>query len=381
MSLNSWARRVVGGIVVVAALMVGGAFGVAISEDGGTDHQAAAAALFAPEETSPRITASLPGDSVADLVEQVRPSVVSIGTTAYGPDGLAQGLGSGIILDTDGHILTNYHVVEGAEEITVKLWDGQTAAARVVGYDAGNDLAVLRADFPAEMLKPARLGDSDLVRVGEPVIAIGSPFAFEFTVTAGVVSGLGRSSPSDSGRAIRGIIQTDAAINPGNSGGPLFAASGEVIGINTALQNPTGQRVFIGIGLAVPSNTALRFIPAMIRGEVIRHPQLGIQGFTLDETIAADAGIDLVRGVLVSAVLTGGAADLAGLRPFVFDDGAVLPLCCGDVITAIDGVPVVTIDEFVDLIDQREVDDDIALTVVRDGEILELTATLLEWMV
>ena len=171
------------------------------------------------------------------------------------------GVGSGVVIDRSGHILTNYHVVEGAITLVVELPDGTTAAAELIGSDPGNDLAVIRADLPAAALVPATLGDSDAVRVGEPVFAIGNPFDLDFTVTSGIISGVDRESQQRlNGRSIRGVLQTDAAVNPGNSGGPLFNAAGEVIGINTAVENPIGQNFFVGVGYAVPSNTALRFI-------------------------------------------------------------------------------------------------------------------------
>ena len=209
-------------------------------------------------------TAALP--DLPDLVQQVMPSIVQIRVGR-------SGTGSGMVIDRDGHILTNRHVIENATSIVVELRDGTTATAEVMGTDAGNDLAVIRADLPAESLTPAVFGDSSAVRVGEPVFAIGNPFGLGFTVTSGIISGLGRESDGEpGGHRIRGVLQTDAAVNPGNSGGPLFNGSGQVIGINTALENPYGQRVFVGVGYAVPSNTALRFIPALNRRRGDRAP-------------------------------------------------------------------------------------------------------------
>ncbi|MYE46749.1 MAG: PDZ domain-containing protein [Chloroflexi bacterium] len=316
-------------------------------------------------------TAALP--NLPDLVDQVMPSIAQIRVDA-------QGTGSGIVIDRDGHILTNRHVVEGATRIVVELRDGTTATADVIGMDAGNDLAVIRADLPVESLSPAVLGDSGLVRVGEPVFAIGNPFGLGFTVTSGIISGLGRESDGEpGGHRIRGVLQTDAAVNPGNSGGPLFNAAGEVIGINTALENPYGQRVFVGVGYAVPSNTALRYLPRLMAGEEIEHPQLGIAGVALNALTAEDAGVDVERGVYVTHVVPDSAAAAVGLVAASEDDGSGLDRG-GDVITAIDGVEVQDVQELARIIDSHEVGDTVALTVVRDGEEITVEAVLRAWI-
>ncbi len=372
-------------LAVAAVLAVAVAFGAFLgaATDGGGDNNvvALASAPATTIETRDGPQASIPApDSLADLVEDVRRSVVSIGTAAYEDTGRVEGLGAGIILDRDGHILTNNHVIDGAEQITVKLWDGTIAPARVIGSDPGNDLAIVRAEIDPALLPPARLGDSDAVRPGDPVFAIGSPFAFEFTVTSGIVSAVDRDSFGDGGRPIRGIIQTDAAINPDNSGGPLFTRDGEVIGINTAIQNPTGQRVFVGIGLAVASNTALRFLPQMLRGELVRHAQIGIAGLSLNEMIAADAELNVLSGVLVASVLEDGGADRAGIRPFTLTDGPDALPRGGDVIVALDGTPVATIADLVRLIDLRDVGNVVTVSVIRDGQTVAVPVTLLEWL-
>ena len=308
-----------------------------------------------------------------DLVEQVMPSIVQIRVDRAGT-------GSGMVIDGQGHILTNRHVVEGADRIVVELRDGTTATAEVMGMDAGNDLAVIRADLPAGSLIPAVFGDSGAVRVGEPVFAIGNPFGLGFTVTSGIISGLGRESDGEpGGHRIRGVLQTDAAVNPGNSGGPLFNADGEVIGINTALENPYGQRVFVGVGYAVPSNTALRFIPALIAGEEIEHPQLGISGIALDVISAEDAGVDAERGVYVTHVVPDSGADAAGLVAASEDDGSGLDRG-GDVITAIDGIAVNDVQELARIIDSHDVGDTVTLTVVRDGASITVEAVLRAWI-
>ena len=329
-----------------------------------------------PEATATPAPAGEPAAALPDLpdlVERVMPSIVQIRVGS-------SGTGSGMVIDRDGHILTNRHVIEDATSIVVELRDGTTAMAEVMGADAGNDLAVIRADLPAESLTPAVFGDSSAVRVGEPVFAIGNPFGLGFTVTSGIISGLGRESDGEpGGHRIRGVLQTDAAVNPGNSGGPLFNGSGEVIGINTALENPYGQRVFVGVGYAVPSNTALRFIPALIAGEEIEHAQLGISGVGLDVISAGDAGVDIERGVYVTHVVPDSAADAAGLIAASEDDGSGLDRG-GDVITAIDGVEVNDVQELARIIDSHNVGDTVTLTVLRDGESITVEAVLRAWI-
>ena len=331
---------------------------------------AATVEAAATSEPTTEQTAALP--DLPDLVERVMPSIVQIRVGRAGT-------GSGIVIDRSGHILTNGHVVEGATRLVVELRDGTTATAEVTGMDAGNDLAVIRASLPADSLTPAVFGDSGAVRVGEPVFAIGNPFGLGFTVTSGIISGLGRESDGEpGGHSIRGVLQTDAAVNPGNSGGPLFDASGKVIGINTALENPYGQRVFVGVGYAVPSNTAQRFIPRMIAGEEIEHPQLGIAGIALNALTAEDAGVEVERGVYVTHVVPDSAADRAGLTAASTPDGSGLDRG-GDVITAIDGVEVQDVQELARIIDSHEVGAQVTLTVVRDGESIVVKAVLRAW--
>ena len=311
-----------------------------------------------------------------DMVERVLPSVVQIRARGQ----LSGGVGSGVVVDQSGHIVTNDHVVRGAVTIVVELYDGTVVAAELLGSDASNDLAVLRARIPAGASVPAVFGDSDAVRVGESVFAIGNPFDLDFAVTSGIVSGIDREAHQHlGGRPVRGVIQTDAAVNPGNSGGPLFNAAGEVIGITTAVENPVGQSFFIGIGYAVPSNTVLRYIPEMIAGADITHAQLGMAGITLNTLSATDAGVDAVRGVYVTNVVPGSAADRAGLVAASQSDGTGDLAQGGDVITGFEGVEILTMGQLSRLIDDQDVGDAVTLTVVRDGQVIELTATLRMW--
>ena len=396
---KSWAQTVALAVIIAASAAFGAVVAVTLTD---SDPPPPPAATEATPATLPvaRVTAPSPtpaetgaapavaASTLPDVVDDVRRSVVGITTatrgTTTGPfaqprEFRAEGEGTGIVVDSQGHVLTNYHVIEGADEVTVTLWDGTVVSARVVGVDPGNDLAVIRASRQPQRLFAARFGDSDAVRVGEPVFAIGNPFSFDFSVTQGIVSGVGReSSQNSSGRAIRGVIQIDAAVNPGNSGGPLFNARGEVIGINTAIHNPTQQRVFVGVGLAVPSNTAVRFLPDMIAGREITHPQLGISGVTLNAVNARDAGVDVEHGVYLLSVGSGTAADRAELRAASVADGGALP-SGGDVITAIDGAEVLTIQGLARLIDRHDVGDEITLTVIRRGSEREIVVTLREW--
>ena len=394
MTQRTWLSSILLAVVIVVSMVVGGVLAVNVTDDGdsgdggGVAVVASTPTASAPETTIPAVArettdatpeAAPSSAALADLpalFEEVAPSVVQIRARGQG----GAGVGSGVVIDRSGHILTNYHVVEGAITLVVELPDGTTAAAELIGSDPGNDLAVIRADLPAAALVPATLGDSDAVRVGEPVFAIGNPFDLDFTVTSGIISGVDRESQQRlNGRSIRGVLQTDAAVNPGNSGGPLFNAAGEVIGINTAVENPIGQNFFVGVGYAVPSNTALRFIPDLIAGADITHPQLGIQGVALNAITAEDAGVDVERGVYVTSIVSGSTADRAGLAAANAPDGAGDLAHGGDVITAIDGVEMLTVQQLARVIDDHNVDDEVRLTIVRDGEILEVTAVLRAW--
>ena len=309
------------------------------------------------------------------LYEQVRPSIVEIttggsGTTnPFGNGNQAQGLGSGIVLDRDGHVLTNYHVVRGFSTVTVTFADETTAQADIVGKDPGNDVALIKVSADASELKPATLGDSSAVKVGEVVAAIGNPFGLEGTFTTGVISGLDRTLASSSdGRPIRGLLQTDAAVNPGNSGGALVNAKGEIIGINTAIENPGGNS-FAGVAYAVPINTPKRFMTQLTGGQTITHARLGISGTTLAPDDAKATGVDY--GVAVANVESGSAADDAGLKAPSGGNG--------DVITAIDGKPMKTFDDLAGYIDSKNVGDKVTLTVHRDGKDMQIDVTLKGW--
>lgn len=401
MTLRAWLLAFLFGAVIVVSMGIGAMLATSIGGDDADPGATASVPATPVASETPTVAASAtattqppvvleatptaaPGSAAAttaieglpDMIERVVPSVVQIRARGQ----LGGGVGSGVVVDQSGHIVTNDHVVRGAVTIVVELHDGTVVAAQVLGSDPSNDLAVIRANIPAGAAVPATFGDSDLVRVGEPVFAIGNPFDLDFTVTSGIVSGIDREAHQHrGGRPVRGVIQTDAAVNPGNSGGPLFNAVGEVIGITTAVENPAGQSFFIGIGYAVPSNTVLRYIPEMIAGADITHAQLGIAGVTLNAINAADAGVDALRGVYITAVVPGSAADRAGLVAASQPDGEGDLEQGGDVITAFAGTEITSMNQLSRLIDDQDVGTDVTLTVVRDGEAIELTATLRMW--
>lgn len=361
------------GVLVGAAIVGGVAWGL---DDGGDNSPSASTSTSGDSQTVSDTNTGSGDTALPDyttLFEQVRPSIVRIttGQVQTSPFDFGQeGLGSGVVIDEEGHILTNFHVVNGYDEVTVTFSDGTVTTANVVGTDPGNDVAVVDVDItnPA-VLKPARLGDSDAVEVGSLVAAIGNPFGLDGTFTTGVISGLDRTLPSSAdGRPIRGLLQTDTAVNPGNSGGALINMDGEVIGINTAIENPNGGG-FAGVAYAVPINTPKRFLPQLVGGDTIEHPRLGISGQSLSPSQAEDLGVPY--GVAVLSVENGSAADGAGLVSSA--DGT------GDVIVEIDGEPMRTFEDLADYIDGKSVGDQVTLKVHRDGEDIELTATLEPW--
>lgn len=361
--------------VLVGAAVVGGSVWAFDARDKDSSATTAVANTSQPVNTNgSSSSAQATSTDYTALYDQVRPSIVEITTGQRNSNAFELnpgGLGSGIVVDTSGHILTNYHVVNGFNEVTVTFWDGTVAQASVVGTDPGNDVAMVKVnvDDPS-VLKPAQLGDSSQVKVGSVVAAIGNPFGLEGSFTTGVISGLDRTLPSSAnGRPIRGLLQTDAAVNPGNSGGALISLDGKIIGINTAIETNGNGGSFAGVAYAVPINTPKRFLQQLVNGDAIEHPRLGISGRTLTEQQAKDMGIE--NGVAVISVEGGSAADNAGLRSSASGEG--------DVITAIDGVPMTKFEDLADYIDSRKVGDEVKLSVLRDGKDIELTAKLISW--
>jgi len=324
-----------------------------------------------------------------NLYEQVNPSVVNIEISGQvSNDLIPLGSGSGFVIDTDGRIVTNNHVIEEADEIYVTFFSGDVAVAQLIGSDPYADLAVIQVkDVDAVLLHPVELGDSAQVRVGQRVVAIGNPFGLVGTMTVGVVSGVGRTLPSDVLAAGGGtysnpeIIQTDAPINPGNSGGPLLDSHGRVIGVNSAIRTDGENRANSGVGFAVPINTVKRIVPQLIETGRAAYPYLGItadNSFTMPE-LALALNLPVKRGVLISQVTEDGPADKAGLhggnrRAEVRGVGVVAG---GDIIIAIDGVPLESFDQMIGyLILNTEVGQTVKLTVLRGNETLEVDLTL-----
>jgi len=295
-----------------------------------------------------------------------------------------QGSGSGFVWDQEGHVVTNNHVVNGADKIEVTFSDGTTVPGTVVGTDPASDLAVLKVELPAGQLHPVRMADSTQVRVGQLAVAIGNPFGLENTMTAGIVSALGRSLPAESNSGdgssytIPDVIQTDAPINPGNSGGVLVNDQGEVIGVTSAIVSPVGASA--GIGFAVPSAIVQKVVPVLIAKGSYEHPWLGISGTTLDPNLAQAMGLDAnQRGALVIEVVPGGPAeqaDLKGSDRQVTIDGQERQVG-GDVVVALDGQPVKTFDDLVAyLVQSTEVGQKATLTVLRDGRERQVEVTI-----
>lgn len=317
---------------------------------------------------------------VTNLYERVGPSVVHITARVISVDFFFgpmpnEGTGSGFIYDEAGHIVTNYHVIEGAESIDVRFSDDLAVPARVVGIDPPNDLAVLALESVPFDLTPLPLGSSDDLRVGQRTIAIGNPFGLDRTLTTGVVSALGRPLQRDDGSVIFDVIQTDAAINPGNSGGPLLDSRGQVIGINTAIRQDAQ-----GIGFAVPVNTVKRIVPELIANGTYPHPWLGLLGYSITPEMARQVGLPVERGILVAQLYRNGPAAAAGIRGATGEYlvGNRRYLLGGDIITEVNGQPVTDwngLSEYLEL--NTAVGDELSLTLIRENEALEVTLILM----
>jgi S1-C subfamily serine protease len=285
--------------------------------------------------------------------------------------------GSGFVIDAEGHLATNSHVVEGATEIEVKLGSSEeTHSAKVVGTDPATDVALLKVDAPDDQLHPLALGDSSGVRVGDPVVAIGNPFGLDRTVTSGIVSAVQRQIEAPNGFSISQVIQTDAAINPGNSGGPLIDASGSVIGINAQIQTGTGGNV--GIGFAIPINTAREVVRQLKEDGEVEHAFLGITGTSITADIAGAVNLPVNKGVLVQEVVAGGPAEDAGIEGGTTSatvEGAQFRLG-GDIIVKIDGEPIASMDDVIDIVNTAKPGDELTVTVLRGGDTEQVTVTL-----
>jgi len=328
-------------------------------------------------------TAEAGAMSAHAIYERDAPGVVFVRADASAPTASASSLhgseatGTGFVIDAEGHVLTNHHLVGDARTVSVSFDDDETVTARVLGADAANDLALLKVDPGAARLHPLRLGDSTTARVGDPVVAIGNPFGLARTLTTGVVSALQRQLTAPNGFTIQHVIQTDAPINPGSSGGPLLDAQGEVIGITSQIATD-GEGGSTGIGFAVPIDTAKSKLEELKRTGSVAHAYLGIRGTTIGDRLAATMQSKIRRGVLVQSVLDGSPAERAGLRGGTVEsqvDG-VSVLLGGDVLTSIDGRTLSSMEQLTSEISQRRSGEEIRLGVLRDGEALQLSMRL-----
>lgn len=307
-------------------------------------------------------------DTVTEIYDSASPAVIQIRVNR-GTGSSSTGQGSGFLIDNQGHILTNNHVVSGASVVQVILDDGTNLNASVLGRDPRSDLALIKVEASAVSgITPLQFADSSTIRPGQMAIALGNPFGLKDTITVGVVSGIDRSS----GRSLRGMIQTDAAINPGNSGGPLLDVQGMVIGINTATRAN-------GIGFAVPSNIAEKTVADLKAGrQITARPWLGISGTALTEAISQSFGISSHRGIYVITVVSGSPAAKAGLIGSGVDTSGG-PVAGGDVITAVDSRPLASVEELSTYLGTKKVGDTVNLTVLRGGASVSIQAVLEAW--
>ncbi|MBT3389896.1 MAG: PDZ domain-containing protein [Chloroflexi bacterium] len=342
------------------------------------------------EATSPPPTLDLrtQEELLTSLYQQVNPGVVAIHVLSSDSMG-SSSLGSGFIIDEEGHIVTNYHVVHGASELEVDFPSGYKTRAEILGTDPDSDIAVLKVDVPAEELAPISLGDSDQLRVGQTVVAIGNPHGLYGTMTVGIISSLGRTmqslheAPGGAYFTAGGIIQTDAAINPGNSGGPLLNLDGEIIGVNVAIQSSTfdssGQPVNSGIGFTIPINIVKRVVPHLIADGYYNYPYIGIgslPGGELTLIQQEELGLPQSTGVYILDVSSDSPAEAAGLRGAARADNNGLPLG-GDLIIAIDDTEVRNFNDLITYLSMHKSPGDaIILTVLRDGEEAQIELTL-----
>jgi S1-C subfamily serine protease len=326
------------------------------------------------------------GQTVSETTVRVyqdnRPSVVTVVSQAVAPGFRSEpqpnGTGSGFIIDSQGHILTNNHVIAQAERLEVTLSDGSTYPARLVGRDSRFDLAVIQADIPADKLRPVTLGDSNELQVGEQVVAIGNPYGLDGTVTTGIVSGRRPLVSAPNGDSVLvNAIQTDTSINPGNSGGPLLNARGEVIGVATMGLMPNGGQA--GLNFAIPVNNAKLILNDLIANGTYRHPFVGIGTAEITQTVASQLRLPVTQGLLIQNVEQGTAAAQAGLRAGSQQQqaGARQITAGGDIITAIDGRPVARPEDFISYLElNKKAGESVTLTVIRDGQQRDVTLTL-----
>jgi S1-C subfamily serine protease len=382
---TSFGSALLGGAIVAAFGWVAIAAGWIEADDSGstvTVSQPLAAPVASTEESDGNLVNQIyrrDGQGVA-FISATRGDGESSGINPFGePEGGGTATGSGFLVDTEGHVITNSHVVEGADEVEVKLGSSETSyEAEVVGTDPATDVALLKVDAPDDRLHPLQLGDSSKVEVGEPVVAIGNPFGLDRTVTSGIVSALQRQIQAPNGFSISHVIQTDAAINPGNSGGPLIDSTGSVIGINSQIQTGGTSSGNVGIGFAVPINTAREVVREIEENGEVKHAYLGVTGGSITPDLAKALKLSIERGVLVNEVVKGGPADEAGLRggdTSATIEGAKFELG-GDVITEVDGERVTGMEDVINAVNSASPGEKMELTVDRDGKSKKIAVML-----
>jgi S1-C subfamily serine protease len=376
---TSFGSAVAGGLVVlICGLVLIEAGVVDTSDDSSSSGVAAPAALAQPasdsnEGISVHEIYQRDGEGVAFISAQVVQSTESV--FGFPQQQQSTATGSGFLIDEEGHLITNAHVVDGAKSVTVQLGDGDPQEAEIVGTDPSTDIAVLKVD-DTQGVNPLPLGDSSNVQVGDPVVAIGNPFGLDRTVTTGIVSALQRQIQAPNGFSISDVIQTDAAINPGNSGGPLINAAGQVIGINSQIESQSGGNV--GIGFAVPIKTAADVVSQLEDGGEIHRAYLGITGGDITPDVAQALNLPVEQGVLVEQVLDGGPADDAGIEGASGEatiGGQTVPIG-GDIITKVDGKEVTGMDDVISAVNAKEPGDELTFTISRDGEQRDVTVKL-----
>jgi len=364
---------------LLAAAVLGGTVAVgAVALLGGLEGETT---VVSETVVSSPARSSSAGMSVNQIYDRAAPGVVQITSTSGNVDtgAVQQALGSGFVLDKAGHVVTNYHVVEGATKIKVSFSNRDTVEANLVGTDPSTDLAVLQVDVSASALTPLRLGDSDRVRVGDPVVAIGNPFGLDRTATSGIVSALQRLITAPNRFTIDHVIQTDAPINHGNSGGPLLDVRAQVIGVNTQIETGgSASSGNVGIGFAVPSNTVKDVVAQILSTGRVDHPYLGISGQALTSEVAQIYNLAIGHGVLVESVTSGSGADKAGLQGgqrqvVVAGETFVLG---GDIIVSVDGMKISSIEELREAIAAHKPGDNVKLALYRDAKKLSVTVTL-----
>jgi S1-C subfamily serine protease len=368
---TSLLSAVIGGAIVAGVLLLLG-IGGDTNKTTTVLQQSPLAGNRDASDTDSGLTASEIYKRDAPGVVNVRAQIVQQVDSPFDPFGQGQqGLatGSGFVIDKSGYILTNAHVIEGASRVSVQFEDNKTVEAKVEGKDTSTDIALLKVDKDGLDLKPLELGNSKGVQVGDPTIAIGNPFGLDRTLTTGVVSALQRKISAPNGYSISNVIQTDAAINPGNSGGPLLDATGRVIGINSQIATGGSGGGNVGIGFAVPVNTAKQIVPQLKNSGSVKRAYLGITGQTIDRSLDR-LNLSTTSGVLVQTVQAGSPAAKAGLRggdASATLDGSELRLG-GDVIKKIDGKDIRTMDQVISIVGSKKPGDTVTVEYLRDGK-------------